>query len=296
MTKNTQDLMQKINKYSKLTKRKNWLIIETDNSFIKCFNSNEIQYNYGFLIEALQQENFQHKDLCKILETYYDQNVFLAYEVEKREGVLPTNYISTSKNPLKDFYEITNCLINFLDFANAKQMVLKDLSTPGNMLYNPITNQINIIDIDSIQIPNFSDNLLNQRIHNSIWRKYIINSPKYQSVKDQYIFTTELNYLLFYDFMFQSLFQESLIPQTLKDSIMIQMANFLHNPYPIFLALKEELSNYLKKKGLDPKSDLFARIMDLLSNNQPNSIALTDFTNLKENYTLNRTLHKLERI
>ena len=266
-----------------------WIVYYNHESYLKFSNSltNAEHQTYKKILELLSKEEYHIKGLPKILEILSkdeylaaglpktigikDNNYnFLAYRIELIPGIHLHKYIHESSDPLESFYRISQTLIPILIKGSEKNLVFKDLITLGNTLYNKETNQTSIVDLDGIQVEEFSDTLMRDEIIRSNIYDPIIISSKY-TYDHTRLKKSALNYLLFYELFLNTVFNQSIF------QIMISK----NSQYPIE-EVQKNLIELLTDCGIPKESNLFGRIMDLTNLSEKNSVDIQDFKEVAE--------------
>lgn len=247
-----------------------WDTFYSGNSYIKLLNEKFTRdYSYVKFLQTLNLlslKQYQMDSIPKILDIYLDLNVLIGYRMEEKKGIPALKYLQNSQNPLREFFILAKPLLKIITEGNLKDIVFKDMPFNDNILYNIKTQEVFLIDIDSFQVDSISDGYTHKKLLNFIKTEKIENYNK-KYIKAQ-VFSTELNYLLFYDFFLQSLFYQSLFNWNKKQS---------------FETFLKEL---LIEINLPKKSNLYSRIMDLANPDYPNTFAIEDFENLQENHQI----------
>ncbi|MCI8575643.1 MAG: hypothetical protein HFI09_04150 [Bacilli bacterium] len=256
----------------------------------------EGNYNYTPLLEILMQDNFLNDFFCKILSIYEDHNHDLvnAYLITAEKGIPIENALQNSKNKLEDFLIIAKQFNEILNYTQKRSMVLKDLITHGNMLYNPKNQKIKVIDLDGIQVHQLSDHLVSYIILDSDWEYCIFQSPKY-SMKD--LWSTELNIFNFYELFFNIVFQKSLLQ--IKNSLQAHVfARCQFNDPEKKEYARQKLENnliyFLDNLNLKRTDDLYSKIVDLVRF-YPNNFSYEDFEYLANHYRYDERKKRLIR-
>ena len=173
-------------------------------------------YNYTPLLNMLKQEEILNDHFCRIIMIYEkissDEQersmITNAYQITAEKGIPIEKSLLKSKNVLQDFLIIAKQFCRILKYVSSKKIVLKDMTTTGNILYNPQTQKLKIIDIDGLQVLKESDGLISNNILTSEWEYCILQSSKYS---EQLNFTQEFNIFSFYELFFRIVFQKSLL-------------------------------------------------------------------------------------
>lgn len=181
-----------------------------------------------------------------------------------------------------------------LKLSKQSDIVLKDINTKGNMLYNPRTKQIKIIDIDGLQTKHYSDNLIHEHILYSDWFYTILDHPKYSLGEN---FTHEMNIFLFYELFFKIVFRKSLlrIPSNhlgyYFSKKYIQEKSFIK-----YARTKQEnnLKTFLNYLNFPKQDQLYSKIIDLI-HDSPNDLSYEDFEFLANHYKLDLEKKRLIR-
>ena len=165
-----------------------------------------------------------------------------------------------TENPLLSYYQISKTLIPIIEEAIKREIVIKDLITKGNTLYDEAEKCVSIIDLDGMQVKGFTDGDIIDTIYYSHIYGTILCSQKYTNEIDCRLWTTEFNIFLFYELFLKTVFNQSLLKRKATSSI----------------------RDILTDCGIPKESNLFGRIMDLTNLSAKNSIDIHDFEELAE--------------
>lgn len=248
----------------------NYIKVVKDNYFLKR------GYHIDVLLETLKQKEYQMPQICKVIDIHYHLNQFYSYSCEEKKGNSIQDEIKKSINQLQTFYDFTCSFQNILLFAKIHQMTLKDIITKGNIRYDAKTKEAFLIDIDSIQIPEYYDRIFAKEIILSNIKRILFYLPKYYQ---QNRFTTEFNIFSFYELFLQMIFQKSL----------------LNLPGSSLNELEKQGQQILDSIHLNRKSNLYGRILDLFHPNIENSLDPKDFQELAKHNRLSYLSKKLIR-
>lgn len=258
---------------------KDWNIYLYQNHYIKMLQNldeKDIREPIQIILKTLQKRKYEHPQIAKVEEIYYDsQNQFIGYCPETKEGNNLYWILEKSDKPLEEFYNVAKSLLNIIKFAQKKQIVLNDIITEGNLLYEPHKKTVNLIDVDSLQIPESTMTMIHTDLTFFIYQEGSRNHQKYlQKERLQ----SEFNILSFYEIMFRGIFQDTLLD-------IYRYSKRFHK--------KDLLQRKLNDLGFDSKTDLYERILDLVDENAANTISLDDFEYLITHYKYDKKRKKL---
>ncbi len=269
-----------------------WITYYYQNTYIKELHLKDT--NYITLIEEIKNQNFLNEYFCQIMDIYYFQSQFRAYQMPKVSGTPLISSLNNSPDILTEFALIARQLEEILDFSKKNQIVLKDAITKGNILYDPLTKQVRVIDLDGLQTPFFTDHLISNTLKNSDWETTIfLKSRKYNT---GCLYTTELNTFQFYElffatvFHFRSLFSNKAF--SLEDILFLKKRNTLDERIQKRKEIEKKLIDLLNSIRLNTHDDLYGKIIDL-ANQKTNEFNAQDFEYLANHYKLNRTRTRL---
>ncbi len=270
-----------------------WKTYYYKNTYIKILiKPNKL--DYSLLLHELRKEPLFQEYCCQILDIHKENENFFAYQITKEKGISIEKSLKKSQDPLYDFLVIAKQFCEILKLSKQSDIVLKDINTKGNMLYNPRTKQIKIIDIDGLQTKHYSDNLIHEHILYSDWFYTILDHPKYSLGEN---FTHEMNIFLFYELFFKIVFRKSLlrIPSNhlgyYFSKKYIQEKSFIK-----YARTKQEnnLKTFLNYLNFPKQDQLYSKIIDLI-HDSPNDLSYEDFEFLANHYKLDLEKKRLIR-
>ena len=229
-------------------------------SYINIYSSKKFLQVLGLL----HNEKYQIMGIPKIFEIYLDDEALIGYSVYEKKGVPVKTYLQQSNHPWEEFLLFAKNFIAIIMAGNEKNIVFKDMAFHDNVLYDRESKEASILDIDSFQINGVSDKYIHKKILSSSIKEIILN-PEGKYMENCH-FTTELNFLLFYEIFFQAIFDKSIL-------IWSTSSNF-----------QEYLKEIMKEINLPKSSNLYFRIMDLSNVNCENTFAIEDFLEIQNNY------------
>lgn len=258
-----------------------WNIYLYQNHYIKMLKNIDemdslMREQMQVLLEALQKPKYEHPQIAKIEEIYYDkQNKLIGYRPETKQGKNLYEDLQKSEKPLDEFYKIAKSLLILLKFAQKNKIVYSDMMTEGNLLYERNTGTVNVIDVDGIKIPKSLFFIAPMDLDPFLVHEKNRHNRKY--INDEGL-QNEFNILSFYEIMFRGLFNESLL---------------MIYSYPKIFPLKDILQEKLDELGFDSKTDLYERMLDLVDENTSNTVSLYDFEYLMTHYRYDESRKKL---
>lgn len=248
---------QYLKKQSKL-----WDTYYYEGKYIKIIHKENFEGNYCplfILLETLKNPEYQMNQICKVEEVLYHYDNFYGYICEEKQGSNIQNVIKYNLHRHQRFYEFFLSFQNILEFANLHQIVMKDMITKGNILYDKKSKTAYLIDVDSFQIPEYGDNIFVVDFTRSDLTKILFT--KYKKYHNQYRLTTELNIFSLYELFLKTVYEKSILHLSAKN----------------LPELEKKLQELLQRLSLDKHSNLYGRIMDTVNPNIPNSYDKEDF-------------------
>ena len=219
-------------------------VVKESSECLEQENGNFLYDNYSYFIEELKGKLLESR---KIEEKHFTlPNSILMGEDYPKAYMIPklTGFLSLDEYLLdKDFETIASTILKLSEIvrnANSEGIVLPDIGTPSNVLINPETGEITLIDYDGIQIGNFQSFTISSLLHNEI-----IKITKFKSFYNSFsgLYSSNIDklslYALFLHFTYNPAFAN------------FQRRDFLHKrgkPVPVIKT--EAIYNYFWRIGL----------------------------------------------
>lgn len=244
-----------------------WDTFYVNNSFMKLLKESLIHEYFG--VKFLQVLNLYlsksnlFDNIPRIIELYLEDDMLIGYRMEEKNGVSAIDYIQKSSDPVLEFYYFANSLLKTIMIGNHENIVFKDMSFNGNVLYEAKKKTASILDVDSFQIDNISDGYISNQILLSKVKTILLNHGKYYQEGH---FTVELNFLLFYEIFLQALFHRSILVWYNSETF------------------EDYLADLLKQINISKSSNLYGRMMDLANDNIQNSFDINDYWEFFNHY------------